>query len=207
MKSFGFPVGPISLADEVGIDVAGHVQTFLGEHLGARMHGVKGGNLLQDLLDAKLLGRKVGAPAQRSARLTHSVQTGAGFFTYGSGKKGKKELNADVKPLLEKFRAFATPLELSDDDIQFRAACRFVNESAHCLADGIVENAVDGDIAAVFGIGFPPFRGGPFRYVDAVGATQFVTRMQKLADAHGPQFTPAPILVEYAKQGKKFHTD
>lgn len=206
MRDFGFPVGPIALADEVGIDVAGHVQTFLGSHLGQRMHGAVGGaTLLEAMLKGKLLGRK----------------SGAGFYTYESPEEAKKnkksksssssgkdkELNAAVLPLLEQFRAAGRKVTLTDDEIQFRAAARFVNEAAHCVADGIVANVVDADIGAVFGIGFPPFRGGPFRWLDQVGTKKVVERMRGLERDFGAQFTPAPILVEQAASGKKFHAD
>eukprot|EP01108_Squamamoeba_japonica_P006640 TRINITY_DN5426_c0_g1_i1.p1 TRINITY_DN5426_c0_g1~~TRINITY_DN5426_c0_g1_i1.p1 ORF type:complete len:759 (-),score=525.79 TRINITY_DN5426_c0_g1_i1:86-2317(-) len=166
LTAFGFPVGPITLADEVGIDVAGHVQQFLGGHLGVRMQGAVGGaTLLDAMLAGKMLGKK----------------NGAGFYTHGK-KKSDKQLNPAIAPLLEQFRAAGTPLEIADDDVQFRAAARFVNEAAHCVADGIVESVVDADIGAVFGIGFPPFRGGgPFGWVDQYGSTAFVERMRALA--------------------------
>jgi enoyl-CoA hydratase/long-chain 3-hydroxyacyl-CoA dehydrogenase len=204
MRDFGFPVGPIALADEVGIDVAGHVQTFLGSHLGQRMHGAVGGaTLLEAMLKGKLLGRK----------------SGAGFYVYETPEEAKKnkkskssgskdkELNAAVAPLLEQFRAAGRKVALTDDEIQFRAAARFVNEAAHCVADGIVANVVDADIGAVFGIGFPPFRGGPFRWLDQVGTKRVVERMRGLERDFGAQFTPAPILVDYAASNKKFHSD
>lgn len=73
------------------------------------------------------------------------------------------------------------------------------------LQDGILENAADGDIGAVFGIGFPPFMGGPFRYLDRLGVQTFVDRMQRYADRVGPHFAPAPLLVDMAKAGKTFH--
>ena len=91
------------------------------------------------------------------------------------------------------------------EDIQFRIISRFVNEAAFCLQDGIIRSAVDGDIGAVFGIGFPPFMGGPFRMLDHVGTQQFVDKMYRWRDDKGPQFEPAQILVDYAKAGKKFH--
>lgn len=69
----------------------------------------------------------------------------------------------------------------------------------------MIENPVDGDIGAVFGIGFPPFRGGPFRMVDAMGADKLVDQMHGFADKYGPQFAPAPILQDMAKKGSKFH--
>ena len=61
------------------------------------------------------------------------------------------------------------------------------------------------DIGAIFGIGFPPFRGGPFRMVDSMGAQKLCDTMMGYADAHGDHFLPAPILLDYAKAGKKFH--
>lgn len=64
---------------------------------------------------------------------------------------------------------------------------------------------IAGDIGAVFGIGFPPFLGGPFRMLDQQGTQQFVDKMYRWRDAKGPQFEPAQILVDYAKAGKKFH--
>lgn len=63
-----------------------------------------------------------------------------------------------------------------------------------------------GDIGAVFGIGFPPFIGGPFRLLDSVGTSSFVDRMYRYRDAKGPQFEPAQILKDYAASGKKFHS-
>jgi len=82
---------------------------------------------------------------------------------------------------------------------------RFVNEAAKCLEDEIIENPVAGDIGMVFGTGFAPFRGGPFRYLDQVGVTQYVDLMNGLADKYGPQFEPCDLLKDYAKSGKKFH--
>jgi 3-hydroxyacyl-CoA dehydrogenase len=62
-----------------------------------------------------------------------------------------------------------------------------------------------GDIGAVFGMGFPPFIGGPFRYVDAVGAEKFVAMMEGYAEKYGEQFTPCALLKQHAAEGKRFH--
>ena len=83
---------------------------------------------------------------------------------------------------------------------------RFVNEAAFSLQDGIIRAPADGDIGAVFGIGFPPFLGGPFRMLDIQGTKQFVDKMLKYRDLKGPQFEPAQILKDYAASGKKFHS-
>jgi len=192
MKAFGFPVGPITLADEVGIDVTTHVVHNLTDDLGVRMQGADL-SFLDALVSEKILGKK----------------TQAGFFSYDKGKGGKvsggKELNPRVLELLKPYQAQVEQRSPDAEEIQHRMAGRFVNEAALCLQDGVISSASDGDIGAVFGIGFPPFLGGPFRYVDFVGAQTFVDRMDKLADTHGEQFRPCQILRDHAKSGKPFH--
>ena len=81
-----------------------------------------------------------------------------------------------------------------------------VNEAARCLEDGILRSARDGDIGAIFGIGFPPFRGGPFSYIDRIGAGGVVEKMERLAETHGDRYRPAKILEEYAASGRKFRS-
>ncbi|CAE7814814.1 HADHA [Symbiodinium sp. KB8] len=198
MKEFGYPVGPITLADEVGLDVAMHVNEFLAKHLGDRMLGADIG-ALRAMVDAGFLGRK----------------SGKGFFTY--------------EAVTGKFKKSDKGKEYSKETIQNRMCARFVKEAILCLQDEIIRNPVDGDIGAVFGVGFPPFRGGPFRYADQEGiqvtllgltpcfsapavtkfpcAQTLCDRMSRYADEHGPQFTPPPLLVDMAKSGKKFHNE
>jgi 3-hydroxyacyl-CoA dehydrogenase len=91
------------------------------------------------------------------------------------------------------------------EEIQQRLVYRFINEAAFCLQDGIIRAPADGDIGAVFGIGFPPFLGGPFRMLDSQGTRKIVDQMLRYRDAKGPQFEPAQILKDYAASGKKFH--
>jgi 3-hydroxyacyl-CoA dehydrogenase/enoyl-CoA hydratase/3-hydroxybutyryl-CoA epimerase len=80
-----------------------------------------------------------------------------------------------------------------------------VNEAARCLEEGIVKSARDGDIGAVFGIGFPPFRGGPFRHADAVGIAEIVQQLESLDVQHAGRFTPAAILKRMATEGRTFY--
>jgi enoyl-CoA hydratase / long-chain 3-hydroxyacyl-CoA dehydrogenase len=189
MKSFGFPVGPVTLADEVGIDVAQHVNSFLSAHLGERMGG-SDATVLKDMIAAGMLGRKAGK----------------GFFTYG-GKGGKsKTVNQDALGLMKKYiRAGAKGDAIDDATIQNRMSGRFLIEALLCLQDDIIRSPTDGDIGAVFGIGFPPFRGGPFRHIDAIGASTLRDQLRGFADKHGPQFNPPAILEEYASGNKLFH--
>jgi 3-hydroxyacyl-CoA dehydrogenase/enoyl-CoA hydratase/3-hydroxybutyryl-CoA epimerase len=80
-----------------------------------------------------------------------------------------------------------------------------VNEAGLCLQEGILRTVRDGDVGAVFGIGFPPFRGGPFRYVDTLGAATIVRQLQELNNRYPPRFVPADVLVEMAKTGRTFY--
>lgn len=184
---FGMPVGPITLADEVGIDVSAHVGTFLGNaDLGVRMEGGDA-SLMQTMVDKGFLGKK----------------SGKGFYQYGKGKKSKKTVNPEVTTFLKEF--VDKDLNLSETEIQDRIVSRFINEAAKCLEDEIIENPVVGDIGLVFGTGFAPFRGGPFRYLDQVGVQSYVDLMNGFVDKYGPQFEPCQLLKDYAAADKKFH--
>ena len=158
--------------------------------LGVRMSG---GNpeFMKTMVEKGMLGRK----------------TGKGFYLYPKdAKKGaQKTLNPEVLEILKKIRGNDEKSTLTIDDIQMRLISRFVNEAAFCLQDEIIRAPADGDIGAVFGIGFPPFLGGPFRMLDLQGTQQFVDKMLKFRDIKGLQFEPAQILIDYAKGNKKFH--
>ena len=82
-----------------------------------------------------------------------------------------------------------------------------LNEAARCYDERVVRSARDGDIGAVFGIGFPPFLGGPFRNMDALGANNVVATLQRLASRFGPRFTPCEALIMMAEQGQTFWSE
>jgi 3-hydroxyacyl-CoA dehydrogenase/enoyl-CoA hydratase/3-hydroxybutyryl-CoA epimerase len=92
------------------------------------------------------------------------------------------------------------------EEISLRCTTLLVNEALRCLDEGIVRSARDGDIGAIFGIGFPAFRGGPFRYVDVLGATEVLRRTRSLEQRLGERFEPAPLLVEMARKGRRFYS-
>jgi 3-hydroxyacyl-CoA dehydrogenase/enoyl-CoA hydratase/3-hydroxybutyryl-CoA epimerase len=179
VTTFGFPVGPITLMDEVGIDVGAHVLDTMQGAFGDRVKIPAG---LEQIQDSGRLGRK----------------NGKGFYQYHQGKKGAPD-NSVYDLLPDRQRRI-----ISEDEIVDRCALVFINESARCLEEGILQSAYDGDIGAVFGLGFPPFWGGPFKYIDHLGVSVIVDRLRALEDKFGARFKPASILEKMAKSGEKF---
>ena len=199
LVDFGFPVGPITLIDEVGLDVAVKAGKIMAEAFPERMQPA---NSIQAVVTAGRYGRK----SQK------------GFYTYDKdGKKG------DVDPSV--YALFLAPGSIpiaktitvpnaSDapqrDDmpaaqIQQRTVLAMLNEAARCLSDGIIKSPRDGDVGAVFGIGFPPFRGGPFRYMDTLGVQTVVQRLEDLNARFPGRFEPADLLLEMARRRQVFY--
>jgi len=96
--------------------------------------------------------------------------------------------------------------DVSLAEIESRCVLAMVNEAVRCLEEGIIRSARDGDVGAVFGIGFPPFRGGPFRYIDALGADRVVRELEELHGRFTPRFAPSELLVAMARRGERFYT-
>ena len=180
LVDFGFPVGPITLLDEVGIDVGGKVGLVLSEAFGSRMAAAEA---MRRVVAAGRTGRK----------------GGKGFYVYGAdGKKGS--VDQTVYEVIGGQRHEVLKSEIVD-----RCVLAMVNEAARCLEEGILRSPRDGDIGAVFGIGFPPFRGGPFRYIDSVGADHIVGQLEDLNVRFSPRFEPAELLVDMASGRKVFY--
>lgn len=181
LMAFGMPVGPITLLDEVGIDVGAKVGKILHQAFGDRMAPPDG---LEKVIADGRLGRK----------------SRKGFYTYGTRKK---EVDETVYALLPGGKARK---KVGRDAIVERVMLQFVNEAIRCLGEGILRSARDGDVGAIFGLGFPPFLGGPFRYADAIGSKALLDRLERLHDRFGDRFEPAPLLVEQARLEKRFYS-
>ena len=182
LMDFGFPVGPITLLDEVGIDVGGKVGQTLFEAFGGRM-----------------------SPSESLRRVVESGRTGRkgrqGFYLYDDAGK-KAAVDPSVYELLPHG---AARREIEAEEIRQRCVLAMVNEAARCLEEGVLRSARDGDVGAVFGIGFPPFRGGPFRYVDSVGAVALVEELEQLNGRFPGRFAPSELLLNAARSRRRFY--
>ncbi|QSQ13911.1 fatty acid oxidation complex subunit alpha FadJ [Myxococcus landrumensis] len=181
LVEFGFPVGPMTLLDEVGIDVAHKVGPLMEAAFGKRMAAPKS-------LDAVVAEGRLGRKSQK------------GFYLYENGKK--REVDPSVYSLLPHGKERK---RFDAEEMAERLVLQMVNEAIRCLGEGILRSARDGDVGAIFGLGFPPFLGGPFHFADSVGASELLRKLEHYQDKLGERFTPAPLLEEHVKAGKTFH--
>jgi 3-hydroxyacyl-CoA dehydrogenase/enoyl-CoA hydratase/3-hydroxybutyryl-CoA epimerase len=178
MEDWGFAVGPLLLADEVGIDVGAHVAIIMQDAFGDRM---KGPHMMKGLIEDDRKGRK----------------NGRGFYIYDDGKR------AGVDPTVYDALGVGPRVPVSKKDVTERLTLAFINEAALCLQEGVLRSARDGDVGAVFGLGYPPFRGGPFFTVDQMGTDVVVSKLEALEARFGERFAPAQILKDHAESGEK----
>jgi len=169
IKSFGMPMGPFRLLDEIGFDIALHASNVMSNAFPQRLVQ---STLIEELMSSGLLGKK----------------GGIGFYTYG----GKREtLNTDINDFREKhdFRHEA-------ERIIERLIWPMISEAALCLDEGIIESSQVVDTGMIFGTGFPPFRGGLLRYADSVGNAVVWNSLKTLAEKFGNRLSPADSLKE-----------
>jgi len=187
LVNFGFPVGPMQLLDEVGIDVGAKIGPILQADLGERFAAPAA---FSKLLDDGRLGKK----AEK------------GFYLYGKqAKKGFMKKGKQVDESIYSLLNLTPQGSLSSDEIAKRCTYMMLNEAARCVDEGIVRNARDGDIGAIFGIGFPPFLGGPLRYIDKIGAQPLVAQLTQWSKQHGERYAPCEALVAMAENGTRYY--
>ena len=180
MVAWGFPVGPVTLLDEVGLDVAEKASGVMQAAFGERFTVAPAfGKLVKD----GRLGRKAGR----------------GFHRYVGGKK------RGVDPAVYELLGIQPNGGPRPAEITQRLVLAMLNEAARAAGEGVVRVPRDGDIGAIFGIGFPAFRGGPLRHADDLGAARLVGELERLAERHGARFAPCDVLREHARRGSTFY--
>ncbi|WP_028239588.1 fatty acid oxidation complex subunit alpha FadB [Stutzerimonas azotifigens] len=187
MEKFGWPMGPAYLMDVVGMDTGHHGRDVMAEGFPDRMKDDTR-TAVDAMYEANRLGQK----------------NGKGFYAYEMDKKGKPKKVVDpeayevLKPIVREQR------ELTDEDIVNYMMIPLCLETVRCLEDGIVETPAEADMGLIYGIGFPPFRGGALRYIDSIGVAEFVALADKYADL-GPLYHPTAKLREMAAKGQRFY--
>jgi 3-hydroxyacyl-CoA dehydrogenase/enoyl-CoA hydratase/3-hydroxybutyryl-CoA epimerase/enoyl-CoA isomerase len=186
MERFGWPMGPAYLMDVVGMDTAVHAAEVMAEGFPDRMRpDFKATTAV--LVEAGRLGQK----------------NGKGYYVYAPDKKGRPKKSVDattyelIAPVVAQRRDFTA------DEIVARCMLPMVNEIARCLEEKIVSTPYEADMALIYGIGFPPFRGGACRYVDQTGAANFVALCDKYASL-GKLYEAPKLLRDMAASGRKF---
>ncbi|HCE1489122.1 TPA: fatty acid oxidation complex subunit alpha FadB [Vibrio parahaemolyticus] len=186
-RKFGWPMGPAYLLDVVGIDTAHHAQAVMAEGFPERM-GKQGRDAIDALFEANKYGQK----------------NGNGFYSYTIDKKGKpkKTFTEDILPVLAD--VCADKQEFDEQTIIQRMMIPMINEVVLCLQEGIIATPQEADMALVYGLGFPPFRGGVFRYLDSVGIAEFVEMAKQHADL-GAMYHVPQMLIDMAAKGESFY--
>jgi 3-hydroxyacyl-CoA dehydrogenase/enoyl-CoA hydratase/3-hydroxybutyryl-CoA epimerase/enoyl-CoA isomerase len=186
-RQFGWPMGPAYLLDVVGIDTAHHAQDVMAQGFPERM-SKEGRDAIDALYEAEKFGQK----------------NGSGFYSYTKDKKGrpKKVFEASINELL------APTVQGSDEfDAQTiieRTMIPMINEVARCLEENIVASPQEADMALVYGLGFPPFRGGVFRYLDTLGLNQYLAMADKYQHL-GAMYQVPQLLIDMASKGESFY--
>jgi len=180
LETFGLPMGPLALLDEIGLDVAAKVGVVLESAFPVRMHPHP---LLHRLPSENRLGRK----------------SGLGFYRYEDGERGDPDEGLRRELGLDGGKGEAEEPVFDDEALVARCLYPMVNEAARAVAEGVVATPSDGDLALVMGIGWPPFRGGLMRWADREGIPRIVDRLDAWAGAVDERFEPAEALRERAR--------
>ncbi|WP_445005112.1 fatty acid oxidation complex subunit alpha FadB [Halomonas mongoliensis] len=192
MEKFGWPMGPAYLLDVVGMDTAVHAGEVMAEGFPERM-GSLGGNGEKSAIQAMFENDRLGQKNDR------------GFYAYEEDRKGKPKKVSDEAAIALAKGVARENREFSDEEIISRMMVPLCLEAVRCLEDDIVASPAEADMALIYGIGFPPFRGGALRYIDAMGVEAFVKLADGLAEELGALYAPTEKLREMAAAGETFY--
>ena len=186
MEKFGWPMGPAYLMDVVGIDTGVHAAGVMADGFPDRMkHDFK--DVSEVMYENKRYGQK----------------TKVGFYKYEEDKKGKPKKVVDEATYELLKPHVADRKEFDAEEVIARMMIPLCTETVRCLEDNIVGSAAEADMAMIYGIGFPPFRGGPLRYIDSIGVKEFVALCDKYAGL-GKLYEAPQMLKDMAASGKSF---
>ncbi|MCR9420640.1 MULTISPECIES: fatty acid oxidation complex subunit alpha FadB [unclassified Vibrio] len=186
-RKFGWPMGPAYLLDVVGIDTAHHAQAVMAQGFPERM-GKQGRDAIDALFDANKYGQK----------------NGSGFYQYTLDKKGKPKKTFSEEVLTVLNVECGDKRTFDDQTIIERMMIPMINEVALCLEEKIIASPQEADMALVYGLGFPPFRGGVFRYLDSLGLQNYVA-MASQYQALGAMYHVPQLLLDMAEKGETFY--
>jgi len=186
MERFGWPMGPAYLMDVVGMDTGVHAAEVMAQGFPDRMrHDWR--NATQVLVENQRYGQK----------------NGKGYYVYAPDKKGKPKKSVDPATYELIKDVVAPRKEFTPEEIVARCMVPMVNEVARCLEEKIVASPHEADMSLLYGVGFPPFRGGACRYIDQTGVANFLAMADKLAPL-GKLYEAPQLLRDMAASGKKF---
>ena len=181
--AFGMPMGPITLYDLVGLDTAMYAGITMYQAFPERIVSAP---LVPALVKQGRLGQK----------------SGRGFFSY-QNKKGRAEEDPAVESMIAGYRRGQR--KFSREELTGRLFLPMLLEATRMLEDKIVRDVRDVDLGLIFGLGFPPFKGGLLYWADTLGP-QKLLEMIKPLEQLGPRFAPTPMLMEMARAGRKFYS-
>ncbi len=188
LEKFGWPMGPAALLDLIGLDTAKHVETIMAAGFPDRMSSIPD-NPIDKLLNAGCLGKK----------------NNLGFYHYLMDKKKKNKVLKEKNPkAIELLYGQSMPKTGNEDEIIERMMIPMAMEAIRCLEEGIIDNPAEADMALIYGLGFPPFKGGIFRYIDAYGLKNLVEKAKSFSSI-GAVYKPTDALCQLAEQKGSYY--
>jgi 3-hydroxyacyl-CoA dehydrogenase/enoyl-CoA hydratase/3-hydroxybutyryl-CoA epimerase len=181
----GMPVGPLSLNDEVAVDLAWKILQATKKDLGEKAVDPRQEQILEEMvIKRERLGRK----------------NSKGFYDYPEG--GKKHLWPGLAEIVD---TKLDPEKIDVEELKQRLLVMQALETARCFEEGVLTDVREADVGSILGFGFAPFAGGTLTYIDQMGLPRFHDLCKKLARKHGPRFRPSKLIKQMAETGETFY--